>query len=103
MKRTAYLPGREEPTLSDTSGLDIVAEEAIRQPRAELPRPGWIRRLLWSLSRLLLLVLIIIGVSYLPESWIQQQHPHVQDAVHICRDVRGFKRLQIIVKINSKS
>lgn len=88
MKRTVYPPGREEPTLGDTSGLDIVAEEAIRSPRAELPRPGRIRRLLRGLSRLLLLVLIIIGLSYLPESWIQQQHPHVQDAVHICRDIR---------------
>lgn len=90
MKRSAYPLTREEPTLSDTRELDVVADVTLKRSRAERPQPGRMRQLIWSFSRLLLVMSMIIGLSYLPESWIQQHHPHVQDAVHICRDIRSL-------------
>ena len=90
MKRSAYPLTREEPTLGDTRELDVVADVTVKRPRAERPQPTRMRRFLRSFSRLLLVMAVIIGLSYLPESWVQQHHPHFQDAVHICRDIRGL-------------
>lgn len=97
MKRAAYPPGREEPNLDDPTGFDFETDDypdrRIAGPpsaRSDPPRPGIFRRAGRMLRSLLLLVLLIVALSYLPESWSEQQHPHVQEALRICGDIRDL-------------
>ena len=90
MRKIAYPPVRAEPTLSDAAAIEIDAESAERVRAAAVYRPSRLRRIIRSLVWMMLITMLIIGLSYLPESWSQQQHPHIQDALQICRDIRGL-------------
>lgn len=90
MRRTAHPPGREEPSFDEAADLDIETDDYTEQRvvAPPPPRPGIFRRIVRGLRNLLLVLLIIVGLSYLPDSWSQQQHPHIQEALRICDDIR---------------
>lgn len=92
MKRTAYPLAREEPTLSGAWQSEAHPEDELH-PRSVASLPQRRSRLAhWGrgILRLILWVAVIVALSYVPETWIQQQHPHIQDTVHICRDIRDL-------------
>lgn len=90
MKRSAYPLTREEPTLSGAWQSDAQPEDE-RQTRLAAPlprRPSRIANLGRGVLRFSGVLAGIVALSYLPEAWIEQQHPHIQDMVDICRDIR---------------
>ncbi|MDX1606029.1 MAG: hypothetical protein R3202_07525 [Candidatus Competibacterales bacterium] len=87
MKRDPLSADRREPSFE---GLfdDSDAPPDRQPPTPAATRASLLCRCLRGLRKALLVFGLIVALSYLPPGWTSEWHPHLQEALRICRDIR---------------